>query len=83
MGAIQVSDAKNVTIHPSHQTHLLDSVWMMIGSMIGSLIVLFALMWKARSTPLNYGLLALFTLLEGHLVGTVGKTMMMIQSSIT
>ncbi|CDH54107.1 glutamate binding protein [Lichtheimia corymbifera JMRC:FSU:9682] len=48
-----------------------SNVWMMFGSMIGSLIVLFALMWKARSTPLNYGLLALFTLLEGHLVGTV------------
>lgn len=42
-------------------------------SMFGSLGVLFALMWKARSTPLNYYLLALFTLLESHMVGTIGK----------
>ena len=40
--------------------------------MFGSLGVLFGLMWKARSTPLNYILLGIFTVLEGHLVGTVG-----------
>ncbi|KAI8338109.1 inhibitor of apoptosis-promoting Bax1-domain-containing protein [Chlamydoabsidia padenii] len=45
--------------------------WLLLVSGIGSLGVLFALMWKARSTPLNYYLLALFTLLEGHLVGTI------------
>ncbi|KAI8063833.1 inhibitor of apoptosis-promoting Bax1-domain-containing protein [Gongronella butleri] len=45
--------------------------WMLFVSCFGSLGVLFALMWKARSAPLNYYLLALFTLLEGHLVGTV------------
>ncbi|ORY93344.1 inhibitor of apoptosis-promoting Bax1-domain-containing protein [Syncephalastrum racemosum] len=45
--------------------------WLLYTSMFASLGVLFALMWKARSTPLNYGLLALFTLMEGHLVGTV------------
>ncbi|KAG0166054.1 hypothetical protein DFQ30_007654 [Apophysomyces sp. BC1015] len=49
------------------QTHQ----WMLFVSMFASLGTLFALMWKARSTPLNYGLLALFTLLESHLVGTV------------
>ncbi|KAI9497357.1 inhibitor of apoptosis-promoting Bax1-domain-containing protein [Zychaea mexicana] len=47
------------------------NAWMLYISMFGSLGVLFALMWKARSTPLNYGLLAIFTLLEGQLVGTV------------
>ena len=74
MGAIQVSDAKNdIQSIKSSPACVFYSVWMMFGSMIGSLIVLFALMWKARSTPSNYGLLALFTLLEGHLVGTVGK----------
>ncbi|KAI8370211.1 inhibitor of apoptosis-promoting Bax1-domain-containing protein [Blakeslea trispora] len=45
--------------------------WMIFMSMFGSLSVLFALMWKARSTPLNYYLLALFTLLESHMVGTI------------
>ncbi|KAI8092940.1 inhibitor of apoptosis-promoting Bax1-domain-containing protein [Halteromyces radiatus] len=45
--------------------------WLLLVSGIGSLGVLFLLMWKARSTPLNYYLLALFTMLEGHLVGTV------------
>ncbi|KAI8327396.1 inhibitor of apoptosis-promoting Bax1-domain-containing protein [Choanephora cucurbitarum] len=45
--------------------------WMILVSAFGSLIVLFALMWKARSTPLNYYLLALFTLLESHMVGTI------------
>jgi FtsH-binding integral membrane protein len=56
-------------------THILPpcSPWLLLVSAIGSLGVLFALMWKARSTPLNYYLLALFTMLEGHLVGTVGK----------
>ncbi|KAI8139993.1 inhibitor of apoptosis-promoting Bax1-domain-containing protein [Fennellomyces sp. T-0311] len=48
-----------------------SNVWMLYVSMFASLGVLFALMWKARSTPLNYGLLALFTLIEGHLVGTI------------
>lgn len=46
---------------------------MLLTSMFGSLGVLFALMWKARSAPLNYYLLALFTLFESHMVGTVGK----------
>ncbi|KAG2203923.1 hypothetical protein INT47_007506 [Mucor saturninus] len=45
--------------------------WMLIVSMIGTLGVLFALFWKARSFPLNYGLLAIFTLLEAHAVGTI------------
>ncbi|CAO3634407.1 unnamed protein product [Mucor hiemalis] len=45
--------------------------WMLFTSMFGSMGVLFALMWKARSAPLNYYLLALFTLFESHMVGTV------------
>lgn len=35
--------------------------------------VLLLLLWKSRSAPLNYYLLAGFTLAEGYLVGTVGK----------
>jgi hypothetical protein len=46
---------------------------MLFVSMFGSLGVLFALMWKGRSAPLNYYLLSVFTLLESHMVGTVGK----------
>ncbi|KAI8047073.1 Bax inhibitor family protein [Gilbertella persicaria] len=45
--------------------------WMIFLSLFCSLGVLFALMWKSRSTPLNYYLLALFTLSESHLVGTI------------
>lgn len=45
----------------------------MIVSMIGTFGILFALFWKARSFPLNYGLLAIFTLLEAHSIGTLGK----------
>ncbi|KAF7721051.1 hypothetical protein EC973_005516 [Apophysomyces ossiformis] len=45
--------------------------WLLYVSLFASLGTLFLLMWKARSTPLNYGLLALFTLMESHLVGTV------------
>lgn len=46
---------------------------MLIVSMIGTIGILFALFWKARSFPLNYGLLAIFTLLEAHAIGTIGK----------
>ncbi|KAI9248440.1 inhibitor of apoptosis-promoting Bax1-domain-containing protein [Helicostylum pulchrum] len=45
--------------------------WMLIVSMISTIIVMLALFWKARSYPLNYGLLAIFTLLEAHAVGTI------------
>jgi hypothetical protein len=44
-------------------------------SMFGSLGFLIALMFKARSTPLNYYLLAAFTACESHLVGTIGTYM--------
>ncbi|GAA5805172.1 inhibitor of apoptosis-promoting Bax1-domain-containing protein [Helicostylum pulchrum] len=40
-------------------------------SIFGSLGTLIALTIKGRSAPLNYYLLALFTLLESHLVGTI------------
>ncbi|SAM04153.1 hypothetical protein [Absidia glauca] len=55
----------------SVKTWVQTNPWLLLVSAIGSLGVLFALMWKARSAPLNYYLLALFTMLEGHLVGTV------------
>ncbi|KAI9020997.1 inhibitor of apoptosis-promoting Bax1-domain-containing protein [Phycomyces nitens] len=45
--------------------------WLLYTSMFGSLGVLFALMWKARSAPLNYILLGVFTLFESQMVGTV------------
>jgi hypothetical protein len=46
---------------------------MLIVSMLGTLGTLFALFWKARSFPTNYILLGVFTLLEAHAVGTIGK----------
>ncbi|OZJ06751.1 hypothetical protein BZG36_00428 [Bifiguratus adelaidae] len=49
------------------------NMWVVIVSMIGTFITLFALMAKARQTPINYYLLALFTVLESIGVGTVGK----------
>lgn len=54
-------------------TFLYVSQWMLIVSMISTIIVMLALFWKARSYPLNYGLLAIFTLLEAHAVGTIGN----------
>ncbi|CAO3679163.1 unnamed protein product [Rhizopus microsporus] len=45
--------------------------WSLILSVLGALGAMLALYWKSRSYPLNYGLLALFTLLEGHAVGTI------------
>ncbi|KAG1446050.1 hypothetical protein G6F56_009702 [Rhizopus delemar] len=48
-----------------------SSQWLVIVSSLGAIGVLFALLWKARSYPLNYALLSLFTLLEAHAVGTV------------
>ncbi|ORX58835.1 UPF0005-domain-containing protein [Hesseltinella vesiculosa] len=55
----------------SVKTWVQTNPWLLLVSGLGSLGVLFALMWKARSTPLNFYLLGLFTLLEGHLVGTI------------
>ncbi|KAG1443097.1 hypothetical protein G6F46_012870 [Rhizopus delemar] len=48
-----------------------SSQWLVLVSSLGAIGVLFALLWKSRSYPLNYGLLALFTLLEAHAVGTI------------
>lgn len=46
---------------------------MLIVSMIATFGIMFLLFWKARSYPLNYVLLATFTLLEAHAIGTIGK----------
>ncbi|KAI8972294.1 inhibitor of apoptosis-promoting Bax1-domain-containing protein [Pilobolus umbonatus] len=45
--------------------------WLMLVSALVSIGILFLLAWKSRSVPLNYILLSVFTLLEGHAVGTV------------
>ncbi|KAG1142571.1 hypothetical protein G6F37_010487 [Rhizopus arrhizus] len=55
----------------SIKTWVQNNPWMLLLSMFGSIGILFSLMWKARSTPLNYYLLALFTLCESHMVGTI------------
>ncbi|CAO3640607.1 unnamed protein product [Mucor fragilis] len=58
-------------LNDSAKSWVQSNQWMLIVSMIGTLGVMFALFWKSRSYPLNYGLLALFTLLEAHAVGTI------------
>ncbi|KAI9319854.1 inhibitor of apoptosis-promoting Bax1-domain-containing protein [Dichotomocladium elegans] len=57
----------NLNIRQWIQSHQ----WLIFLSIFGTLGIMLALMWKARSTPLNYILLGLFTLLEGHLVGFI------------
>jgi FtsH-binding integral membrane protein len=47
------------------------SVWALYGSLFGTLIVLGLLYWKRHSHPTNYGLLALFTLMEAFSLGVV------------
>ncbi|CAO3622390.1 unnamed protein product [Cunninghamella blakesleeana] len=55
----------------SIKTWVQTSQWLLIVSLIGTIGVVIGLMFYSRRTPLNYGLLALFTILEGHLVGTI------------
>jgi FtsH-binding integral membrane protein len=47
------------------------SVWALYVSLFGTLIVLGLLYWKRHSHPTNYGLLALFTLMEAFSLGVV------------
>ncbi|OBZ85341.1 Bax inhibitor 1 [Choanephora cucurbitarum] len=47
------------------------NVWMFYITFFMTIGTLFALFWKGRSFPTNYILLSLFTLAEGHLVGTI------------
>ncbi|CEP12007.1 hypothetical protein [Parasitella parasitica] len=58
-------------LNDSAKSWVQSNQWMLIVSMIGTLGIMFALFWKARSYPLNYGLLAIFTMLEAHAVGTI------------
>jgi len=47
------------------------SVWAFYVSLFGTLIVLGLLYWKRHSHPMNFGLLALFTLMEAFTLGVV------------
>ncbi|OAD68752.1 hypothetical protein PHYBLDRAFT_173167 [Phycomyces blakesleeanus NRRL 1555(-)] len=59
-------------LYNSNAKHFVQTnPWLLYTSMFGSFGVLLLLMWKARSAPLNYVLLGIFTLLESQLVGTV------------
>jgi len=51
--------------------YMKTSQWPLMVSMFGSFGVLFALMVKSREVPTNYILLAIFTLFESLMVGTV------------
>jgi len=48
-----------------------QNVWALYVSLFGTLIVLGLLYWKRHSHPTNYGLLALFTLMEAFSLGVV------------
>ncbi|KAH8549527.1 inhibitor of apoptosis-promoting Bax1-domain-containing protein [Umbelopsis sp. PMI_123] len=48
-----------------------SNIWALYVSMFLTFGSLIFLLWKSRSTPLNYYLLAAFTVAEGYLVGTV------------
>jgi len=48
-----------------------SNIWALYVSMFATFGTLLLLMWKSRSAPLNYYLLAAFTVGEGYLVGTV------------
>ncbi|KAG2185959.1 hypothetical protein INT43_002397 [Umbelopsis isabellina] len=48
-----------------------SNIWALYTSMFATFGVLLLLFWKSRSAPLNYYLLAGFTLAEGYMVGTV------------
>eukprot|EP00745_Piridium_sociabile_P001262 TRINITY_DN10771_c0_g1_i1.p1 TRINITY_DN10771_c0_g1~~TRINITY_DN10771_c0_g1_i1.p1 ORF type:complete len:240 (+),score=66.08 TRINITY_DN10771_c0_g1_i1:203-922(+) len=45
--------------------------WMMMVALVGTFASLFALMWKRKETPINYILLAVFTLMEAYAIGVI------------
>lgn len=47
------------------------SVWVFYVTLFGTFIVLGLLYWKRHSHPMNFGLLAVFTLLEAFTLGIV------------
>lgn len=47
--------------------------WLMTVGLIASFVLLFAMLIKRHETPLNYILLAAWTLVEAYTVATVGK----------
>ncbi|KAH9994031.1 UPF0005-domain-containing protein [Russula vinacea] len=48
-----------------------NNVWALYVSLFGTLVVLGLLYWKRHSHPMNFGLLALFTLMEAFSLGVV------------
>jgi hypothetical protein len=47
------------------------SVWIFYVTLFGTFVVLGLLYWKRHSHPMNFGLLALFTLMEAFTLGIV------------
>ncbi|RIB21356.1 inhibitor of apoptosis-promoting Bax1-domain-containing protein [Gigaspora rosea] len=48
-----------------------ENSWALIVSMIATFVILLLLMWKRRSYPTNFALLAAFTLVESYSLGTL------------
>ncbi|KAJ1974119.1 hypothetical protein H4R34_004835 [Dimargaris verticillata] len=58
-------------LNSSVQAWIMHHVWSMYVAVGASLVTLLVLMWKRRSYPLNFALLALFTLCEAATIGFV------------
>ena len=55
---------------PSVQSWAQQNPWILFASFLAAMISLGCLIWKRKSHPANYSLLALFTLFESHAIGT-------------
>lgn len=67
LGSNQVSTRLSYFfIHSSRR-----SVWVFYVTLFGTFVVLGLLYWKRHSHPMNFGLLALFTLMEAFTLGIV------------
>ncbi|PVD24078.1 hypothetical protein C0Q70_14548 [Pomacea canaliculata] len=58
-------------LHEPAKQFVQEKPWMLFVSLIGTLGVLLALVWKRNETPINYILLGVFTLLESYAVGVI------------
>ncbi|CAG8613111.1 28081_t:CDS:2 [Gigaspora margarita] len=60
-----------------------ENSWALIVSMIATFVLLLLLMWKRRSYPTNFALLAAFTLVESYSLGTLGLWVVVIAGFVS
>ncbi|CAG8485522.1 10487_t:CDS:2 [Gigaspora rosea] len=60
-----------------------ENSWALIVSMIATFVILLLLMWKRRSYPTNFALLAAFTLVESYSLGTLGLWVVVIAGIVS